>query len=166
MDVGTNLIDLERAHQLSDKIKERIKSEIKNVDRVLIHIEPEEKEFTRYAVPCTENNGLLSGISMHFGESEYFCIFDVRRADNDLADMRFLKNPFVTLEKRKGLKAAELLVENRIDKLITMESIAQKSAFYVLDDAYVESEETAAGTIGEAIEEMRGTTKGDGGEAA
>jgi len=156
MGVGTSLIDLERAHQLSDKIEERIKSEVKNVDRVLIHIEPEEKEFTRYAAPCTENNGLLSGISMHFGEAEYFCIFDIRRADNDLADMMFLKNPFATLSKRKGLKAAELLVANKIDKLITKESIAQKSAFYVLDDAYVKSEEIDAGTIGEAIEVVKG----------
>jgi len=160
MDVGTNLTDLKRAHQLSDKIEERIKSEIKNVDRVLIHIEPEEREFTRYAVPCIENNGLLSKISRHFGEAEYFCIFDIRRVDNDLADMRFLKNPFATLEKRKGLKAAELLVENRIDKLITKDSIAQKSAFYVLDDAYVESGETDAGTIGEAIEKMGGGSGG------
>ncbi|MBA1342263.1 MAG: Ferrous-iron efflux pump FieF [ANME-2 cluster archaeon] len=160
MDVGTNLTDLKRAHQLSDKIEDRIKSEIKNVDRVLIHIEPEEREFTRYAVPCIENNGLLSKISRHFGEAEYFCIFDIRREDNDLADMRFLKNPFATLEKRKGLKAAELLVENRIDKLITKDSIAQKSAFYVLDDAYVESGETDAGTIGEAIEKMGGGSGG------
>jgi hypothetical protein len=52
-----------------------------------------------------------------------------------------------------------LLVENRIDKLITKESIAQKSAFYVLDDAYVASEETDADNIGEAIEEMRGATR-------
>ncbi len=80
--------------------------------------------------------------------------------------MRFLKNPFATLAKRKGLKAAELLVANRIDKLLTKESIAQKSAFYVLDDAYVESGETDAGTIGEAIEEIKGVTSGGWDKAA
>ncbi|KAF5411780.1 MAG: cation diffusion facilitator family transporter [Euryarchaeota archaeon] len=149
--IGTKLRDLERAHQLSDKIEMRIKSEIQNVDRVLIHIEPEERELIRYAVPCTENNGTLSRVSGHFGEAEYFCIFDVRRGDNEITDMRFLKNPFATLEKRKGLKAAELLVANDIDKLITKESIAQKSPFYVLDDAYVESEVTNLDTIGEII---------------
>ncbi|MCK5481233.1 MAG: NifB/NifX family molybdenum-iron cluster-binding protein, partial [Gammaproteobacteria bacterium] len=100
------------------------------------------------------------------GEAEYFCIFDVRTDNNDLTDIQFLKNPFATLEKRKGLKAAELLVANRIDKLLTKESIAQKSAFYVLDDAYVESEEIDAGTIGEAIEEMKVATRGDGGKVA
>ncbi|MEA1943845.1 MAG: cation diffusion facilitator family transporter [Euryarchaeota archaeon] len=155
LEIETNLRDLERAHQLSGKIEKKIKSEMKNVDRVLIHIEPEEKEFIRYAVPCIENNGLMSGVSEHFGEAEYFCIFDMRTEDGDLTDMRFLKNPFATLEKRKGLKAAELLVANRIDKLITKASIAQKSAFYVLDDAYVESEETDFDTIGEVVEEIR-----------
>ena len=155
LELETNLRDLERAHQLSDKMEGKIKSEIKNVDRVIIHMEPEEKEFIRYAVPCSENNGLRSKVSGHFGEAEYFCIFDVRTEDNELTDMRFIKNPFIALEKRKGLKVAELLVTHKIDKLITKESIAKKSAFYVLEDAYVEFEETDAGTLEEIIEEIK-----------
>ncbi len=155
MGIETNLRDLKKVHQLSDKIENRIKSEIKNVDRVLIHIEPEEREFIRYAVPCTENNGAGSAVSWHFGEAEYFCIFDMRTRDGELTDMRFLKNPFATLEKRKGLRVAELLVAGGVDKLITKESIAQKSAFYVLDDAYVDSEETDFDTVGEIIEGMK-----------
>ena len=166
LELGTKLKDLERAHQLSGKIETRIKSEIQNVDRVLIHIEPEERGIIRYAVPCTENNGLLSKVSGHFGEAEYFCIFDMRIDNNDFIDMRFLKNPFATLEKRKGLKAAELLVANNIDKLITKESIVQKSPFYVLDDAYVGSEETDLDTIGAVIEEIIGGMRGNGSETA
>jgi cation diffusion facilitator family transporter len=154
LEIETNLRDLERAHQLSDKIEGEIKSEIKNVDRVIIHMEPEEKEFIRYAVPCTENNGLRSRVSGHFGEAEYFCIFDIQLEDNELTDMRFIKNPYIALEKRKGLKVAELLVTHKIDKLITKECIAKKSAFYVLEDAYVEFEETDADTVEEIIEEM------------
>jgi predicted Fe-Mo cluster-binding NifX family protein len=69
--------------------------------------------------------------------------------------MRFIKNPFLALEKRKGLRVAELLVSHKIDKLITKESIAKKSAFYVLEDAYVEFEETDADTVEEIIEEMK-----------
>jgi len=125
------------------------------VDRVIIHMEPEEKEFIRYTVPCTENNGLRSRVSGHFGEAEYFCIFDVRTEDKELTDMRFIKNPFIALEKRKGLKVAELLVTHKIDKLITKESITKKSAFYVLEDAYVEFEETDADTLEEIIEEIK-----------
>jgi cation diffusion facilitator family transporter len=155
MGIETNLRDLKKVHQLSDKVENRIKSEIKNVDMVLIHIEPEEREFIRYAVPCTENNGAGSAVSWHFGEAEYFCIFDMRTRDGELTDMRFLKNPFATLEKRKGLRVAELLVAGGVDKLITKESIAQKSAFYVLDDAYVDSEETDFDTVGEIIEGMK-----------
>jgi len=67
----------------------------------------------------------------------------------------FIKNPFITLEKRKGLRAAELLVTHRIDKLITRESIAKKSAFYVLEDAYVEFGETDADTVEDIIEEIK-----------
>jgi cation diffusion facilitator family transporter len=134
LEIETNLRDLERAHQLSSKIEEKIKSKWKNVDKVIIRIEPEEKEFIRYAVPCTENNGMRSKVSMHFGEAEYFCIFDIKTEDRELTDMRFIKNPFIALEKRKGLKAAELLVASNIDKLVTKESIAKKSPFYVTRD--------------------------------
>jgi len=155
LEIETNLKDLERAHQLSNRIEEQVKSEIKNVDRVIVHMEPEEKEFVRYAVPCTENNGMRSKVSGHFGEAEYFCLFNIRTADNELTDMQFLKNPYRTLEKRKGLKAAELLVTKKIDKLITKESIAQKSAFYVFEDAYVEFAETDADTIGEIVKELK-----------
>ncbi len=154
LELQTNLKDLERVQQLSKKLEERIKSEIKNVDRVLTHMEPEEKEFMRYAVPCTENNGLRSQVSEHFGRANYFCLFDIRTADNELTDMRFIKNPFLALEKKKGLKAAELLVSNQIDKLFTKESIAQKSAFYVLREAYVEFEETDAETIEEIVNDL------------
>ncbi|MGC9444682.1 MAG: cation diffusion facilitator family transporter [Candidatus Methanospirareceae archaeon] len=108
--VETNYSDLERAHHLSEQIETQIKSAVKNVDRVLIHMEPEVKEFIRYAVPCTDNNGLRSTVSAHFGEAEYFCLFDLRAAGNELTKLEFLKNPYRTLEKRKGLKAAELLV--------------------------------------------------------
>jgi predicted Fe-Mo cluster-binding NifX family protein len=154
LEIETNLRDLERAHQLSSKIEEQIKSERKDVDKVIIHIEPEEKEFIRFAVPCTGNNGLLSKLSMHFGEAEYFCIFDIKTEDGELTDMRFIKNPFISLEKRKGLKAAELLVASKIDKLVTKESIAKKSAFYVLEDAYVDFDVTDADTIKEVIDNL------------
>jgi len=156
LEITTNLKNLERAHHLGDRVEERIKSEIKNVDRILIHIDPEKREIVRYAVPCTENSGKGSRISEHFGAAEYFCIFDITTANGDLTDIRFLENPFAALERRKGLKAAELLVAKRIDKLVTRESIAKKSVFYVLDDAYIDSEETDLDTVGEVIEKVIG----------
>ena len=155
LEIQTNLKDLGRAHQLSDKIEERIKSELKNVDRVIVHMEPEEKDFIRYAVPCTGNNGLRSEVSGHFGFSECFCLFDLRLEDNELTCMRFIKNPYLELEKRKGLKAAELLVTKKIDKLFIKESLAHKSAFYVLEDASVVLEETDADTLEKIIEELK-----------
>ena len=155
LDIHTNLKDLERAHQLSEKIEERVKSEIKNVDRVIVHMEPEEKEFIRYAVPCTENNGMRSKVSRHFGVSQYFCIFDIRLGDNEPTCMRFIKNPYLELDKRRGLKAAELLVTRKIDKLFIKESLEHKSAFYVLDGAYVELEETDADTIEAIVKEIK-----------
>ena len=151
----TNYKDLERAHHLSEQIEAQIKSEVKNVDRVLIHMEPEVKEFIRYAVPCTENTGLHSKVSAHFGEAEYFCLFDIRTANTELTKIEFIKNPYRTLEKRKGLKAAELLVSKRIDKLLSKENMTEKSAFYVLDNAFVETETTDTATIEEIVASLQ-----------
>jgi predicted Fe-Mo cluster-binding NifX family protein len=83
-----------------------------------------------------------------------FCIFDLQTDNNTLLEIRFIKNPFITLEKRKGLKAAQLLVGYKLDKLITKESIAQKSPFYVMDDACVESEVTDFDTIEMIIQDQ------------
>ena len=151
LEIATNLKDLERAHKLTKKIEEKIRSEIKNVDRVVIHVEPDEREFVRYAIPCIENNGMESKISEHFGEAEYFCIFDLKTKNNDLIDIRFIKNPFTELEQQKGLRVAEFLVKKKIDKLVTKKSIAKKSAFYVLEDAYVEFEVKDSDTVGDMI---------------
>ncbi|MDY6965252.1 MAG: cation diffusion facilitator family transporter [Halobacteriota archaeon] len=151
LEIATNLRDLKRAHKLTKKIEEKIRSEIKNVDRVVIHVEPDERKFIRYAIPCIENNGMESEISEHFGEAEYFCIFDIKTENNDLVDIRFIKNPFTELEKQKGLRAAEFLVKKKIDELITKKSIGKKGPFYVLEDAYVEFEVKDSDTVGDII---------------
>jgi hypothetical protein len=47
------------------------------------------------------------------------------------------------------------MVTHKLNKLITKASIAKKSAFYVLEDAYVEFEEIDVNTLEEIIEVIK-----------
>ncbi|MCD6108992.1 MAG: NifB/NifX family molybdenum-iron cluster-binding protein [Thermoplasmata archaeon] len=46
----------------------------------------------RIAVPCSDNNGLESKISMHFGRSPYYAFIDVE--DNEIKNVEVLPVPF------------------------------------------------------------------------
>jgi len=152
--IRTRLKDLEAAHHLSGTIEAAIKARIEHVDRVVVQLEPEAKDTLRYAVPCTTREGTNARVSAHFGEAEYFCLFDLRTADHEVLDLRFITNPFRNLEKGKGLRAAELLVDQKVDMVFTREPLAQKSPAYVLQNAYVDFDVTDAETVGAIITQL------------
>jgi len=55
--VTLRITDLKRAHLASQRIEEKIRNEITNVDRVIIHYEPLIKSQLRYAVPLAGLGG-------------------------------------------------------------------------------------------------------------
>ncbi|NLM00399.1 MAG: cation diffusion facilitator family transporter, partial [Treponema sp.] len=61
--------DLDKAHLIADKIENQIKKELSNIDHVLIHYEPMQKEEMIYVIPLTEEK---NKISSHFGEAPWF----------------------------------------------------------------------------------------------
>ena len=61
--------NLDKAHIIADKIEENIKKEVRNIDQVLIHYEPVQKEETIYVIPLTEEK---NEICSHFGEAPWF----------------------------------------------------------------------------------------------
>jgi len=77
--------------------------------------------------------GLDSTISSHFGNAQYFVLIDVE--GKKTVDWRILKNPGISFEKGKGIVAANFLIKNKTDVLITKE-IAQ-GPFHVLRDSAI-----------------------------
>jgi len=51
--------DLNKAHALTERIERAVKGALPNVDRVLVHGEPEAKTRLRYAVPLADRAGRL-----------------------------------------------------------------------------------------------------------
>jgi cation diffusion facilitator family transporter len=58
--VTMRVTDLVKAHLISERIEKKIKEAVPNVDRVLIHYEPQKKVRLRYAVPLSNRKGQIS----------------------------------------------------------------------------------------------------------
>ncbi|WP_206458455.1 cation diffusion facilitator family transporter [Anaerovorax sp. IOR16] len=127
--------DLKKAHIMSEEIEKQIQEEIKNVHEVFIHYEPMQKEELIYAFPLTDDQ---NHISEHFGEAMSFMLITINGKDKEVRKMEVIQNPFSTVEKSKGILAAEYLVKNLVDFVIVKKDFGSKGPHYVFSNSNVE----------------------------
>jgi cation diffusion facilitator family transporter len=109
-------LTIEKADLISKKLEKLIRKELKDLDSLLIKVDPSKKTTVKIAVPIDKVNGLNSRISKHFGKAPYYLIADV---DKDNIRSYVLKgNPADTNEQKKGIKAAQFLINENIDILL------------------------------------------------
>jgi cation diffusion facilitator family transporter len=144
--------NLDKANFIAHRIETKINSQIKNVDRVLIHFEPLHKEFLVYALPLKDAN--QTQISQHFGEAPYFVLVTVGAKDKKAIEQKVIENTFTKVEHGKGILVAELLNKFSIDVVITKESFEGKGPIYVFSNAAVENIMTESESIDEAFDEI------------
>ena len=158
-DIGLRVRELERAHHVSQQIEAEISKSVPNVDRVLIHYEPEKKDIRVYAIPLQEDKVSLSD---HFGEAPYYYIVQTRERDRSIIEERILTNPFKHEEKGKGLKVSNWLLQQSVDTVYNSKSLEGKGPGYVLSDADVEIVITETKQLGKILQELqRGAEKED-----
>jgi len=138
---------LHEAHDIADAMEREIKDRIPSVERVMIHYEPAEKGYRRYAVPLSIREG---AISEHFAKAPFVALWN-RMPDGTASTPEVLENPFLNLEKGKGIQLAELLVEKGVDILYTKEDFKGKGPAFVLSGAEVEVRKTELRTLDEMI---------------
>ena len=139
---------LHEAHGVADAMEQEIKNQIPFVERLVIHYEPVEKAYQRYAVPLTNREG---GISEHFSKAPFIALWD-KRPDGTVSTPEVLENPFLNLEKGSGIRLAELLVEKGADVLYAKEDFKGKGPEYVLSGAEVEVRKTELKNLQEMLE--------------
>jgi cation diffusion facilitator family transporter len=144
--------DLDKANFIAHRIEANIKRQIKNVDRVLIHFEPTQKEILVYALPLKDAG--QTQISPHFGEAPYFTLVKVRVKDKKAIEHKIIENPFTQVKHGKGILVAEYLNKYGIDVIVTGESFDGKGPFYVFSNAAVENLLTEGESIDEALDEI------------
>jgi len=135
LDLILRVNDLKRGHRISEEIENRVKMEIAQVDRVLIHFQAQgnEKEVIAMAL-----NADGQTISAHFGEAPLFRMVTLQQPQNTIINDRMLANPFLQEKKAKGIKVAQWLLENGLTVLLSLQDQSGKGPGFVLGNSGAE----------------------------
>ena len=143
--------DLKKAHAVSQRIEQAIRAEVPHVERVLIHYEPTGSIHRRDAFPLANPDGRLSE---HFGQAPYFALVTLGLSDEAVEKQEVVQNPHQEVSKAKGIRVAEWLVSQKVDRVVLKENLQGKGPEYVFADAGVEMILTEAETVSLALEAL------------
>jgi cation diffusion facilitator family transporter len=135
LDLTLRVRELERGHQAAEEIKKRIQQNLKNVDHVSVHYEPERKVHHTLGMPLCDDRLTLSD---HFGEAPFFRLRTVRLKDGAVTEDSILGNPFAHEDKGKGIKVANWLLERGLDQIILTRDLGGKGSGLALANAGTE----------------------------
>jgi cation diffusion facilitator family transporter len=152
LDLRLAVKKLKDAYGVIARIEESVRRDIPFIERVIIRYGPIEKGYMRCAVPLRDRAG---NISEHFGSAPFIACWNISASNGKVLTQELIANPFSGLEKGKGIKLAELLVEQGVDVLYTKELFDGKGPQYVLSDAGVEVRHADMKTMRELIELMQ-----------
>ncbi len=127
-------IDVNRAHQLLDKIEKRIRLKMPEIESFSIHVEPYKSDKYLIVIPLEDKKDLDSKVIGHFGRAAYFLFAEINC--KNLKRFSIVKNHFKKREVRAGLNAAHYIVNKKADMLVT-DQIGE-IAFHTLRDHYVD----------------------------
>lgn len=157
--LSTDLKLLIEAHERTSEIEEEILDMYPSIDKVLIHYEPEQKEVELIAAPLNVADGNTpndkSEVSEHFGETPYFAIIERNSSLKTVSVRSYPKNSFKDLERKKGVKTAEMLAELDVDEVRTPITLEGKGSGYALDALQIRTVITPAKTLEELITELK-----------
>ncbi len=107
---------IQKGDEISKKLEKLIRNELKNLDSILIKVDPSNKTLVKIAVPVDKENGLKSTISKHFGKAPYYLIAEIDK--DQIKNYLVKKNPAELQEQKKGLKTAQFLINEKVDILL------------------------------------------------
>jgi len=113
--------NVEKAHEIADKLERKIKENNERIDTFTIHIEPYESPVQKVAMPIENKRGLHSSISRIFGRAPYFLFAKVDKRSRKIFDVKIKANPFMEEMVRAGLSTSDWLLKEKIDALLTKE---------------------------------------------
>ncbi|MBC7287388.1 MAG: cation diffusion facilitator family transporter [Armatimonadetes bacterium] len=157
--VQLDVHDLEAAHEVSRAIEEAVRNAAENVDQILVHYEPVQKEKLIYALPVQGDGATLA---KHFGEAPQFALVTVRASDNVAEAVEYMPNRLRGQGHGRGIRIAEVLVKRGVDRIITCDDLQGHGPYYVFREAHVDIATTGAETLSQALAE-RGVRLPEGG---
>lgn len=99
----TTMKNPEKAHLISDRLKEKVMQALPTVQQVIIHYEPGTIRNLHCAFALKNKNKTLSD---HFGRAPYFALRTYHLETGQTVDQEILANPYQERAKGKGLRVA------------------------------------------------------------
>ena len=127
-------LSLEKAHVISDEVERRIKEHFKDLELITVHVGLSHKEKMNIAIPIVEDKGLDSLSSIHFGSAPYFIFIEI--AAGQVVGFYVKKNEGAKLSRKKGIKAADLLVKEKVGAVFAGD--LGEGPFHVLGDNLIQ----------------------------
>ncbi len=149
---------LREAHQIVSHLEEEILDRWPNIDKLLIHYEPDQIQTWRIATPLDVEDDAKpteqSAISDHFGEADFFAILVKDMATGHVHCESYLRNPFRTLERQKGVRVAEMLADHGVDEVMCKADLRGKGAGYALEALEIVVTHTELNRLSDVIAEI------------
>jgi len=149
---------LRDAHEVVSHLQEDILDRWPDIDRILIHYEPEQKESILVAVPVEvlseAQSELDAPLSEHFGEASAFALLRKEVRSGKITLETLAANHFRGLERHRGVKVAEFLVELGVDEVWTRVELEGKGAGYALEALGIDALTVPATTLRELVTEI------------
>jgi predicted Fe-Mo cluster-binding NifX family protein len=125
---------LEKAHEISVEIEEKIRQRFKDIESITIHLEPGHKEKIKVGIPTLEDKGLESRTSAHFGNVPFFAFIGLenRRVRNVYVKL----NRAARMTRKRGIGAAQFLVDEKVD--VVLAGGMGEGPFHLLRDSLVQ----------------------------
>jgi len=142
-------IDVARAHEISDRIENKIKKSIKQIESFTIHIEPYKSARQKIVIPISGmgKNGLNSRIMLQFGRANYFMFVETQ--NKKVIDYYIKKNPYKERKIKAGLATVHFVIKEKIDALVTKEM--GEISFHALRDNLVDVYKTEGKTARQVV---------------
>ncbi len=123
-------LNVERAHDISDKIENTIKKKYSKIENLVVHIKPFKTKTIKIFVPVESQQGLNVKIANHFARAPYFLFVTIK--NNKIIDLYTKKNYFLKQEIQSGLSVSKEILKENID-IILIKKIGEIS-FHILRD--------------------------------
>ena len=130
------------------RIEARVRAAIPQIERVLLHVEGRALLHEKIAVPLADDAGT---ISEHFGEAPCFAFVTMSRSSGAIEEQVIRPNRHRAEERAKGIRVAEWLVAEKVDRVFTPKPLEGKGPSYVFQDAGIEVQLTDASRLADLL---------------
>lgn len=140
-------LPIEKGHEIGEEIAEKVREKFPKIIDFMIHIDPYRGRKQRVLIPISEDKGLESKVSIHFGRAPFFLIINL--FDGKIESSFVHNNAALKKDVRAGLAAAQESAVMGIDAILVRE--IGEISFHTARDLMIAVYQANGQTAGEML---------------